>query len=36
MKGFVPNSINVSLEMNFALWVGKLIQPDKKFVIVAP
>ncbi|NIK92249.1 MBL fold metallo-hydrolase [Mangrovimonas sp. CR14] len=28
-KGFVPNSINIGLESNFAMWVGEMI-PDVK------
>ncbi|MGL2966334.1 MBL fold metallo-hydrolase [Flavobacterium sp. XGLA_31] len=28
-KGFIPNSVNIGLESNFAMWVGELI-PDLK------
>ncbi|TBX70346.1 MBL fold metallo-hydrolase [Flavobacterium silvisoli] len=35
-KGFIPNSINIGLESNFAMWVGELI-PDlnQQILIVA-
>ncbi len=32
-KGFIPNSLNIGLESNFAMWVGELI-PDIKQKIV--
>jgi hydroxyacylglutathione hydrolase len=36
-KGFVPNSLNIGLESNFAMWVGELI-PDinHKIALVCP
>lgn len=34
LKGFVPHSYNVDLNQSFALWVGKLMTPDKKFVLI--
>lgn len=34
-EGFVPGSINVSLTVTFAIWVGTLFKPDTKFFIVA-
>lgn len=33
-KGFVKGSYSLDLSTTFALWVGKLITPDNKFVIV--
>ncbi|MBL6990797.1 MAG: MBL fold metallo-hydrolase [Bacteriovoracaceae bacterium] len=33
--GFIPNSVNVSLDGQFAVWAGILVDPDKKIVIVA-
>ena len=32
-KGFIPNSVNIGLESNFAMWVGELI-PDIKQTIL--
>lgn len=32
-KGFIPNSVNIGLESNFAMWVGELI-PDIKQAIL--
>lgn len=32
-KGFIPNSINIGLEGNFAMWVGELV-PDIKHQIL--
>jgi glyoxylase-like metal-dependent hydrolase (beta-lactamase superfamily II)/rhodanese-related sulfurtransferase len=35
-KGFIPNSINIGLESNFAMWVGELIVDlDQHILIVA-
>lgn len=33
-KGFVANSINVSLSVTFAIWVGTLFKADTPFFIV--
>jgi rhodanese-related sulfurtransferase len=32
-KGFIPNSINIGLDSNFAMWVGEMI-PDIKHAIL--
>lgn len=34
LSGFVPKSYNVDLGQSFALWVGKLMTPEKKFVLI--
>lgn len=34
LSGLVPKSYNVDLNQSFALWVGKLMTPDKKFILV--
>ncbi|EAR96103.1 metallo-beta-lactamase family protein (macronuclear) [Tetrahymena thermophila SB210] len=34
-KGFIPGSVNVSLSITFAIWVGTLFKPETKFFIVA-
>lgn len=36
-KGFIPNSLNIGLESNFAMWVGELV-PDinHKIALVCP
>ena len=33
-KGFVPNSINIGLDSNFAMWVGELIPDIKQEIIL--
>ncbi len=33
-QGFVPNSINIGLDGNFAMWVGELIQDIKQNILV--
>lgn len=33
-KGFIPNSINIGLESNFAMWVGELIDNIKQKIIL--
>lgn len=33
-KGFIPNSINIGLESNFAMWVGELIENIKQKIIL--
>lgn len=36
IKGFIPNSINIGLNGNFAVWVGTLIKDiDQKLIIIA-
>jgi len=33
-KGFVPNSINIGLEGNFAMWVGEMIKDIKQEILL--
>lgn len=33
-KGFIPNSINIGLESNFAMWVGELIDNIKQKILL--
>jgi glyoxylase-like metal-dependent hydrolase (beta-lactamase superfamily II)/rhodanese-related sulfurtransferase len=33
-KGFIPNSINIGLEGNFAMWVGELITDIKQEILL--
>jgi rhodanese-related sulfurtransferase len=33
-KGFIPNSLNIGLESNFASWVGELILDIKQEIII--
>jgi hydroxyacylglutathione hydrolase len=33
-KGFIPNSINIGLESNFAMWVGELIPDIKQEILL--
>ncbi|MGL2964758.1 MBL fold metallo-hydrolase [Flavobacterium sp. RSB2_4_14] len=33
-KGFIPNSINIGLESNFAMWVGELIPDLKQQILI--
>jgi hydroxyacylglutathione hydrolase len=33
-KGFIPNSINIGLESNFAMWVGELIADIKQEILL--
>lgn len=33
-KGFIPNSINIGLDSNFAMWVGELIPDIKQEILV--
>jgi hydroxyacylglutathione hydrolase len=33
-KGFIPNSINIGLESNFAMWVGELIPDIKQEILI--
>lgn len=33
-KGFIPNSINIGLESNFASWVGELVQNIKQEILI--
>jgi glyoxylase-like metal-dependent hydrolase (beta-lactamase superfamily II)/rhodanese-related sulfurtransferase len=33
-KGFIPNSINIGLEGNFAMWVGELIPDIKQEILL--
>tara|TARA_B100000508_G_scaffold136157_1_gene128827 strand:- start:83268 stop:84680 length:1413 start_codon:yes stop_codon:yes gene_type:complete len=33
-KGFVPNSINIGLDSNFAMWVGELIPDIKQEILL--
>lgn len=33
-KGFVPNSINIGLDGNFAMWVGELIPDIKQEILI--
>jgi rhodanese-related sulfurtransferase len=33
-KGFIPNSLNIGLESNFAMWVGELIPNIKQKIIL--
>jgi rhodanese-related sulfurtransferase len=33
-KGFIPNSINIGLESNFAMWVGELITDLKQQILI--
>ncbi|MBI1837055.1 MAG: MBL fold metallo-hydrolase [Flavobacteriia bacterium] len=36
-KGFIPNSINIGLESNFAMWVGELIKDiNQKMILICP
>lgn len=35
VKGFIPNSINIDIESNFAVWVGTILRDvDTKLLIV--
>lgn len=34
IQGFIPGSVNISLEMNFAPWVGKLINHKQPILLV--
>lgn len=36
MNGFIPGSVQIDLEMTFALWVGRLIKPTEKLILLAP
>lgn len=33
-QGFIPNSINIGLESNFAMWVGELIPDIKQQILI--
>lgn len=33
-KGFIPNSINIGLESNFAMWVGELVPDIKQEILL--
>lgn len=33
-KGFIPNSLNIGLESNFAMWVGELIPNIKQKIVL--
>jgi rhodanese-related sulfurtransferase len=33
-KGFIPNSINIGLDSNFAMWVGELIPDLKQEILI--
>ena len=33
-KGFIPNSLNIGLESNFAMWVGELIDNIKQKILL--
>jgi glyoxylase-like metal-dependent hydrolase (beta-lactamase superfamily II)/rhodanese-related sulfurtransferase len=33
-KGFIPNSLNIGLESNFAMWVGELIADIKQKILL--
>ncbi len=33
-KGFIPNSINIGLDSNFAMWVGELILDIKQEILI--
>jgi hydroxyacylglutathione hydrolase len=33
-KGFIPNSINIGLESNFAMWVGEMITDIKQEILI--
>jgi glyoxylase-like metal-dependent hydrolase (beta-lactamase superfamily II)/rhodanese-related sulfurtransferase len=33
-KGFIPNSINIGLEGNFAMWVGEMIKDIKQEILL--
>jgi glyoxylase-like metal-dependent hydrolase (beta-lactamase superfamily II)/rhodanese-related sulfurtransferase len=33
-KGFVPNSINIGLDSNFAMWVGEMIPDIKQEILI--
>ncbi|MCZ4409557.1 MBL fold metallo-hydrolase [Cryomorphaceae bacterium 1068] len=33
-KGFIPNSINIGLEGNFAMWVGEMIRDIKQEILL--
>jgi hydroxyacylglutathione hydrolase len=33
-KGFIPNSINIGLDSNFAMWVGEMITDIKQEILV--
>lgn len=33
-KGFIPNSINIGLDSNFAMWVGELIPDLKQQILI--
>ncbi|HKL40134.1 MAG TPA: MBL fold metallo-hydrolase [Cryomorphaceae bacterium] len=33
-KGFVPNSVNIGLEGNFAMWVGEMIKDIKQEILL--
>lgn len=33
-KGFIPNSINIGLESNFAMWIGELIPDLKQEILI--
>lgn len=34
LEGYLPNTVNIDISLNFALWVGTLITPDKKFILI--
>lgn len=33
-KGFIPNSINIGLDSNFAMWVGEMISDIKQEILI--
>jgi hydroxyacylglutathione hydrolase len=33
-KGFIPNSVNIGLDSNFAMWVGEMITDIKQEILL--
>ncbi len=35
-KGHIPKAINIGLDGSFAVWVGAVLNPEQKIIVVAP